>query len=1026
VKVSIEMSPSLCGDGTRRVGPDADVTEHPDNIEAASDQKRLIDAAWEQAEQAHSTQAFPPHSSKGRILDALRRRGGATPPDSLPGYRIVSEIHRGGQGVVYQAVQESTGRTVAIKVMLGGAFAGPSERLRFEREVQILAQLKHPNIVTIHDSGVAETASFFVMDFIDGEQLDDYLETHRADTRERLELLAKVCDAVNVAHLRGVIHRDLKPGNIRVDAVGEPHVLDFGLAKQSEWGTTSLDAREAVTQTGQFVGSLPWASPEQAGGRMDETDLRTDVYSLGVMLYQVLTGSFPYDVRGTLSEVTHNIIHGEPKHPRAVNGKLDDEIATIALKALRKEREHRYQTAGALGRDLRRYLDGEPIEAKRDSFSYILRKQFSRHKATVGVVAAFLVLISAGFVVSLTFWGQAVKARNAEAHQKRLAIESEAVAKRKAEDAAAEAAKAAAVTDFLVEMLGSASPRSGESPDVTVREIVDAAAKRVDEGRLSDEPEIQAAVRQALGTTYGALGLFEDSVHHLELALQQRRAAGAAESIDAFACRIELGGALRQQGKLDKAEATFTEVLEEARARRNPHDLIAAQALHGLASVARDRGKLEDAESFSREAIAIQRENADTPVIDLASSLNDLAITLDREGDAAGALPVLQEARALFEQALGPKHHDTAIALSNLAGLHKKLGAFDESKRCYLDALKAFRDAVGEEHPSYAGCLNAYAMLVLQQEEAQEAKALFERALELRRAIYGPQHALVASTLNNLANAQYRLGDLAGAARSYQEALAIYEATRGPDHPSIATIKGNLAAVLRAKGDYATAESILRDVLKSHRANYGAEHHHTATALHNLGTTLMDMGRLEEAEAMLREAVRIRQLRFPPDHPLNADALDSLAECLRRRGNLSEAERVCRSALEVYRSKFKEPHASIAGALHTLGMILVDRGDVEAGEHSLREAVSMAETGLGPDHWRVACMRADWGGVLATLDRKDHAERELVGGANTLLAALGNRHPRTREVVEKLAAFYERNDRTAEAGSWRARLDTPD
>jgi len=1002
------------------------VTDSPKNEERApSDQKPLIDAAWKQAEKVESTQACASGSTKARLVEGLRRRNAPVLPEGLPGYSIVGEIHRGGQGVVYQAVQESTGRTVAIKVMLSGAFAGPSEKLRFEREVQILARLKHPNIVTIHDSGIADTAAFFVMDYIEGEQLDDYVRHHCPAVRDRLVLFAKICNAVNVAHLRGVIHRDLKPGNIRVDAAGEPHVLDFGLAKQAQWDASSLDVHQAVTMTGQFVGSLPWASPEQAAGRMDETDLRTDVYSLGLMLYQLLTGSFPYDVSGSLSETTHNITHCEPRNPRSLNADLDDEIATIALKALRKERDLRYQTAGALGRDIQRYLTGEPIEAKRDSFSYILRKQFARHKATVRVIAAFLVLITTGFGVSLTFWGQAATARNAEAQQRRLAVDSEALALKRADEAAAEAAKARAVTDFLVEMLGSASPKSGESPDVTVREIVDEAARRVDGGRLSKEPAVETAVRQALGTTYGALGLYDESVHHLELALRSRRESGTDENLNEFVCRMELAKALRNQGKLDDAEKHLQAVLEEARRRGNPQDLAAAQAFHALAGVARDRGQLEEAEQYSRQAVEIQRQNSDTPPIDLASSLNDFAIALETKGDVAGALPVLEEAHALFQETLGPAHHDTAVALSNLAGLYKKLGNFDESKRCYLDALDAFRHAVGEEHPSFAGCMNAYGMLLVLQKDPAKGHEVLQRALELRRSIYGNDHAYVAGTINNLAITQYQLGNLAGAAASYREALDIYTKARGADHPSVATIKGNLAAVLRAKGDYSAAESMLREVVEAHRANYGAEHHFTATALSNLGTTLMELHRFDEAEPMMREALRITKKIYPADHPAVADVLDQLAELLRRKGNLEEAETSSRRTLELYRSKFGEEHASVAAGLSTLGSILSDRGDPAEAEQALSQAVAMAEQTLGPDHWRVADMRSRWGRVLSMLGRKDEAERELTRGAELLLTSRGREHPTTRAMVEQLVSLFEQAGRQTDAANWRARLATP-
>ena len=367
------------------------------------DERKLIEEALEGAEPGSG---WPESSSAWFEGDQLPPHG------AFPGYDIVREIHRGGQGVVYQAVQLSTRRHVALKVMHSGPFMGSAGRARFEREVQVLGQLDHPNIVSIHDSGVTKDGScYYVMDYISGKPLDRVMNDGQLPIREALRLFAKICEAVNAAHLKGVIHRDLKPGNIRIDKHGEPIVVDFGLAKLAVPDLEGEGSGRLMSMTGQFIGSLPWASPEQADGSPTNIDVRTDVYSLGVILYQLLTSKFPYEVLGNMRDVLDNIMRAEPARPSTIRRKINDEVETIVLKALAKQRDRRYQSAGELGRDVQRFLEGQPIEAKRDSGWYVISKTLRRYRGPVAVGVGSLVALVVFAVVITVLYREAESAR---------------------------------------------------------------------------------------------------------------------------------------------------------------------------------------------------------------------------------------------------------------------------------------------------------------------------------------------------------------------------------------------------------------------------------------------------------------------------------------------------------------------------------------------------------------------------------------------------------------------------------------
>lgn len=645
------------------------------------------------------------------------------PPETIPGYEIIKEIHRGGQGVVYQAIQKATTRKVAIKVMREGPFAGPRDRARFEREVEILAQLNHPNIVGILDSGQAGAPGggasgsaggsfYFVMDYISGHPLDQWMSLEPRSLDDTLKIFARICDAVNAAHLKGVIHRDLKPGNIRVDARGEPHVLDFGLAKIATGEVSGGEDRggpRMMTMTGQFVGSLPWASPEQAEGHPDKVDVRTDVYSLGVILYQMLTGGkFPYEVVGTMREVLDNILRAQPQRPSTIRRQINDEVETIVLKTLSKERDRRYQNAGELARDVRNYLGGFPIEAKRDSAVYQLRVMARRNKGVVGFVSAVAILTAAyGVTMSMLYRSEqsaraaavqlqqaAEEARKAADEQRLLAEENfnsvRALARTFMFDFDEGIAKLRGATKTRERLLTEArdyleklAARAGDNPEL-LREVADASDKVGDiEGGLH-MPKIgtpgaaQAAYARARTIREGLLARFPDDARsHADMATSHRKTAAmlsqARQFVEAKEQSEKSLAAYEKAISLSAAGGPEIRRLQDARAKARVQlgDLVAriAQDINDIDT--RERAESQANALYDDAAIYWnERHNASPDEIEPARWLGicrdkriglsgNIAVLLARrvdefgkKGDKEGARESFKKAQARYAAAL--------------------------------------------------------------------------------------------------------------------------------------------------------------------------------------------------------------------------------------------------------------------------------------------------------------------------------------------------------------------------------------
>ncbi len=672
----------------------------------------------------------------------------------IEGYTILRELSRGGQGVVYEALQQSPRRNVAIKVLLDGSRASHAVRRRFKREIELVAQLRHPNIISIFHSGTTrDGARYYVMDYVSGVPLDRYVRMHRLNLHETLRLLATVCDAVQYAHQKGVLHRDLKPTNILVDGDGVPRVLDFGLAKPL---VAPADTRISLSR--EIIGTLPYMAPEQVGGESDETDIRTDVYALGVILYQLLTGRHPYPVDGPITDVLRHICDAAPAPPSRAwlrgtgvgprsGGRLrgecpiDNEVETIVLKALAKERARRYQSAGELARDIRRYLAGEPIEAKADSPAYVLWKQTRRYfrQTPVAALALLVALLTPGLLLALSFWHQAVRQRDT----------------------------ARAAIHFLNDdVFGSLDPeRSGRDVDLT--NILDAAAARI-EDRFADAPLAEATIRHTLGNFYGSLGENDEALAQLDRALELTRAALGDRDPAVADLHVSLSRVMENLGRDEQAEQHLRAALAIRTAALGREAPATRATVALLADFAERQGNLELAailraqlgtrsppapaasiETLRRRLADARRRRGDHHP-ELAVRLGELADRLAAEGHLAEARPLYEQALAIWTAQLGPDHPRACETFAKLEDLFDRLGTPERQAALVRDRLE--RALAGGDNPRF---LSRAAWDVAKN--PHYLPELYARAVEAaRRACrLRPENG---AFLNTLGVAQYRAG----------------------------------------------------------------------------------------------------------------------------------------------------------------------------------------------------------------------------------------------------------------------------
>ena len=831
-----------------------------------------------------------------RFIDAPTPMGQKLGPGARLGpYRLERMLGRGGMGTVYLAGRddEEFERRVAIKFVTEG---GPAARnpWRFYRERQILADLEHPSIARLYDGGRTEDGQpYLVLEYVDGEPIDAYCDRSCAGLVDRIRLLIEVCGAVDYAHRNLVVHRDLKPGNILVDATGRPKLLDFGIAKLLG-AEASLDGRRTTVEN-QSPLTLSHASPEQVLGESITT--ASDVYCLGVVLYELLTGLHPFGDSsdstpyGLMQRITKSeparpsqavaklaaneadsaAAHGKARSttPRSLARVLEGDLDTILLKALRREPENRYPSAYELAEDLTRYLANRPISAGSPGALDRLKKFGRRHRAAVMVAgSAAWVLIALAITFVLALLAQVERTEK-------------------------EKIKAERLVEFLTGTFAVSDPEASIGETVTARALLDEGARRI-ASELRDEPDIQASVLDAMGQIYHQIGLFEPARRLVAQGLEtRRRLPDAADLVESLS---HLAAIEANTGRLDQADEFLQEALERGATLKGNEATAHAGALEVQALVRRLQYRYDEAGAAYRAALDVRRTLGDQQAPELAKTLLDYGFLLQEQGRLDGAAIAYSESLELHRRLFGPTHPAVADSLKNLGDLARFRNDFEGSESLYREALESRRTVYGERHLEVAELKNALGLLIGEAGRHEEAVDILREAVETCEALTGKstEYATMAS---NLAVSLTQIAELDEAETLFREALTIRAEALGAGHPLVGQTHLTLGRLLRRRGRLDEAQNAYE---KAAEAARGLPEGHRAISYPSLALAdlLLERGRGEDAEQILHWALEELARSHPPGHWRFAMANADLGRARHLQGDVEGARRRFRGALE--------------------------------------------------------------------------------------------------------------------------------
>ena len=932
---------------------------------------------------------------------------GENPGAKIGRYKLLQLVGEGGFGSVFMAEQtEPVHRRVALKIIKAGMDT-KQVIARFEAERQALAMMDHPNIARVFDAGATDTGRpYFVMELVRGEPVTRYCDRERLPVRQRLELFRDVCNAVQHAHQKGIIHRDLKPSNVMVtvaDGAPLPKVIDFGIAKAT---ATRLTDKTLFTELHQLIGTPEYMSPEQAEVAGVDIDTRSDVYSLGVLLYELLAGSTPIErgrLRSTpLAEIQRLIREEEPPRPslrlatlasssgagrfrtptfvsgdsadssameiarcrhlepsmltKALRGDLD----WIVMKCLEKDRQRRYATASALADDVGRYLTNQPVLATPPSRGYKFRKFVRRNRGIVfaGTVVTSTVLIAAG--VSVAFGLSATRQRLAAETARARAQEAES-------DAKARADELEQVAKFQEAQLSGIDPQT-----------------------------MGAKLRSDLLTRARAAG---------------ERSGLATEEIHARVGEIEklIAGSDFTGMALESLEENFFQpALSAIDEQFQGQPLVKARLLQTLAFTLHKLGLFDAAHGPQEESLAIRRRVLGNEHPDTLISISSMGFLLEALGKLGEAELYLREAMETGRRVLGDKNPDTLTSISHLGLLLQSQGKLAEAELYYRESLQKRRQALGDEHPDTLGAMNNMGYLLQAQGKLAEAEPYFLEALEKLRMVLGNEDLNTLVAINNMGAFLYAQGKLSEAESYFHEAIEVSLQVLGGEHHDTLRAMDNMAVVLRAQGRLSEAETYCRASLEKHRRVLGGEHPDTVMSIGNMGVLLQAQGKLSEAEPYLYEALESSRRVLGDENPITLRALNNLGFLLQSEGRLAEAEPHLRTALEGRRRILGDEHPDTLTAIGNMGALLqAQEKQAEAIEFLATAEPAARRAFTGGNTVRLGRFVAALGRARAAIGEFEAADANLTE-AYAILSEASSATERDRtDVLSGLVELYE-------------------